>query len=49
MAIVGKNFWYHPRWFSRRVPDPDIEGAQLEKHLAERTVQAAGAGGTTVR
>ena len=49
MAIVGKNFWYHPKWFSRRVPDPDIEGAQLEKHLAERPVPAASAGGTTVR
>jgi RND superfamily putative drug exporter len=49
MAIVGKNFWYHPKWFTRYVPDPDIEGAQLEKRLAERQVAAASAGGTTAR
>ena len=49
MAIVGKNFWYHPKWFTRYVPDPDIEGAQLEKHLAERQVAAASAGGSTAR
>ena len=36
MAIVGPNFWYHPKWFTRYVPDPDIEGAKLEKRLAER-------------
>ena len=49
MAIVGKNFWYHPKWFTRYVPDPDIEGAKLEKHLADRKVPAATAGGTTAR
>ena len=49
MAIVGKNFWYHPKWFTRYVPDPDIEGAQLEKRLAEQQVTAASAGGTTAR
>ena len=35
MAIVGKKLWYHPRWFEKYVPNPDIEGDQLEKHLAE--------------
>jgi RND superfamily putative drug exporter len=49
MAIVGKNFWYHPKWFTRRIPDPDIEGAQLEKRLAARKVPVASAGGTTAR
>ncbi|MEY9846449.1 MMPL family transporter [Streptacidiphilus sp. MAP5-3] len=32
MAIVGARIWYHPRWFTRYVPDPDIEGSRLE-HL----------------
>ena len=41
MAIVGKNFWYHPKWYNRYVPNPDIEGAQLEKRLAEQQVPAA--------
>jgi RND superfamily putative drug exporter len=36
MAIVRSKLWYHPQWFSKYVPDPDIEGAQLEKRLAER-------------
>jgi RND superfamily putative drug exporter len=49
MAIVGKNFWYHPKWFTRHIPDPDIEGAQLEKRLAARQVPVASAGGTTAR
>jgi RND superfamily putative drug exporter len=49
MSIIGNNFWYHPKWFNRYVPDPDIEGAQLEKRLAERKVPAASAGGTTAR
>jgi RND superfamily putative drug exporter len=35
MSIVGEKIWYRPRWFARRVPDPDIEGEQLEHKLAE--------------
>jgi len=34
MAIIRAKLWYHPQWFSKYVPDPDIEGAQLEKRLA---------------
>ncbi len=34
MAIVGARIWYHPRWFARLVPDPDIEGERLEALLA---------------
>ncbi|RAG87549.1 MMPL family transporter [Streptacidiphilus pinicola] len=33
MAIVGARIWYHPRWFARYVPDPDIEGSRLEDQL----------------
>jgi RND superfamily putative drug exporter len=38
MSIAGAKLWYHPKWFSKYVPDPDIEGDQLEKHLAEQRV-----------
>jgi putative drug exporter of the RND superfamily len=34
MAIVGSRIWYHPRWFARYVPDPDIEGKRLDERLA---------------
>jgi putative drug exporter of the RND superfamily len=30
MSLAGSRIWYHPRWFDRRVPDLDIEGARLE-------------------
>jgi putative drug exporter of the RND superfamily len=40
MAIIRAKLWYHPQWFSKYVPDPDIEGAQLEKRLAERRIPA---------
>jgi len=46
MAIVGARLWWHPRWFSRYVPDPDIEGDQLEKHLAERRLPASAPSGS---
>jgi RND superfamily putative drug exporter len=35
MAIVRAKLWYHPQWFSKYVPDPDIEGQRLEHHLAK--------------
>ncbi|MFK0170479.1 MMPL family transporter [Streptomyces sp. NPDC090306] len=36
MAIAGSRIWYHPRWFARVVPDPDIEGERLEEELTAR-------------
>jgi hypothetical protein len=33
MAIAGPRIWYHPRWFARYVPDPDIDGERLEAKL----------------
>ncbi|MFB7556254.1 hypothetical protein [Streptomyces brevispora] len=33
MAIAGKEIWYHPKWYGRLIPDPDIEGEKLEGHL----------------
>ncbi len=35
MAIIGSKVWYHPSWFARYVPDPDIEGQRLEHTLPE--------------
>jgi RND superfamily putative drug exporter len=33
MAIVRAKLWYHPPWFAKYVPDPDIEGERLERQL----------------
>ncbi|WP_037599766.1 MMPL family transporter [Streptacidiphilus rugosus] len=30
MALVNSKIWYHPQWFARYVPDPDIEGERLQ-------------------
>ncbi|NUR57199.1 MAG: MMPL family transporter [Catenulispora sp.] len=38
MAIAKAKFWYHPQWFARYVPDPDIEGERLGEKLAEHHV-----------
>ena len=42
MAIIGSRIWYHPRWFARHIPDPDIEGQRLEHQPAERELATAG-------
>lgn len=34
LAIAGRPIWWHPRWYARCVPDPDIEGARLEQRYA---------------
>jgi RND superfamily putative drug exporter len=53
MAIIGSRIWYHPRWFARYVPNPDIEGKRLGERRAERAVAgertAVGAAETTSR
>jgi RND superfamily putative drug exporter len=38
MAIIGSRIWYHPRWFARYVPDPDIEGKVLDERFAHEPV-----------
>jgi RND superfamily putative drug exporter len=43
MAIAGSRIWYHPRWFARHIPDPDIEGQRLEHQLTGGELTAAGA------
>ena len=42
MAIVGSRIWYHPRWFAKYVPDPDIEGQRLDRELAGAELAPAG-------
>jgi putative drug exporter of the RND superfamily len=42
MAIARFRIWYHPEWFARRVPDPDIEGQRLDRKLADKELAAAG-------
>jgi len=42
MSMVGAKLWYHPRWFAKYVPDPDIEGARLAgRHPEEQAASAA--------
>jgi RND superfamily putative drug exporter len=38
MAVIGGKIWYHPKWYSRYVPDPDIEGEKLDEKLTDRSV-----------
>jgi RND superfamily putative drug exporter len=45
MAIIRSKLWYHPDWFARYIPDPDIEGQRLEHSLAEGELLGAGASG----
>jgi RND superfamily putative drug exporter len=41
MAIIRSKLWYHPVWFARYIPDPDIEGKRLDRELVSA---AAGPG-----
>jgi putative drug exporter of the RND superfamily len=34
LALAGKYAWYLPRWLGRLLPDLDIEGSSLQRHLA---------------
>jgi putative drug exporter of the RND superfamily len=42
MALIGSRLWYHPQWFARHIPDPDIEGQRLAHKPAQRQLAAAG-------
>ncbi|SFF01460.1 MMPL family transporter [Blastococcus tunisiensis] len=45
MTLLGKAAWWLPRWLDRAMPDVDIEGAALQRHIAapERTAEPVGA------
>ena len=34
MSVVGKNMWWIPAWLDRIMPNVDIEGESLARHLA---------------
>ncbi|WNI19459.1 MMPL family transporter [Actinacidiphila sp. ITFR-21] len=42
LAIIRSKVWYHPQWFDRHIPDPDIEGLRLERRLAAGELTATG-------
>ena len=35
MSVIGSRIWYHPQWFARHVPDPDVEGYRLDRMLKD--------------
>ena len=35
MSLLGEKAWYIPRWLDRILPDVDVEGAKLERHLGQ--------------
>jgi len=40
MAMAKGAIWYHPKWFDRYVPDPDIEGKRLEHRLGREATDS---------
>jgi putative drug exporter of the RND superfamily len=36
MAIIRAKIWYHPAWYAKYIPDPDIEGENLDRRLPAR-------------
>ena len=40
MAIIRSKVWYHPEWFAKYIPDPDIEGERLLHAREEATARA---------
>ncbi|WP_329315157.1 MMPL family transporter [Streptomyces sp. NBC_01262] len=45
MALLGKSAWWLPRWLDRALPDVDIEGEQLRKHLDATDAEAVPSSG----
>jgi RND superfamily putative drug exporter len=33
MALLGRSAWWLPRWLDRLLPDVDVEGEKLRRHL----------------
>ncbi|MBU2665542.1 MMPL family transporter [Actinoplanes bogorensis] len=47
MTLLGRSAWWLPRWLDRLLPDVDVEGAGLTRHLAapvagEKELEPAG-------
>ncbi|MEU1378295.1 MMPL family transporter [Streptomyces triculaminicus] len=41
LALLGKTAWWLPRWLSKVLPNVDVEGEGLQKHLAPAEPAAA--------
>lgn len=41
MSLLGEKAWWMPRWLDRVLPDVDVEGARLERHLTPAEAQHA--------
>ncbi|MFJ3694971.1 MMPL family transporter [Streptomyces sp. NPDC090052] len=37
LALLGRRAWWLPRWLDRALPNVDVEGEGLNKHIEERT------------
>ncbi|MEU6057784.1 MMPL family transporter [Streptomyces sp. NPDC047097] len=52
LALLGRAAWWLPRWLDRALPNVDVEGDSLRKHIEsrsgedERELVTAGGGGT---
>jgi len=33
MSLLGRGAWWLPKWLDRILPDVDVEGEKLTKHL----------------
>ncbi|MFI2236972.1 MMPL family transporter [Streptomyces chrestomyceticus] len=39
LALLGRAAWWLPKWLQRALPNVDVEGEQLQKHLAPETAE----------
>ncbi|GAA1883437.1 MMPL family transporter [Asanoa iriomotensis] len=46
MSLLGRAAWWLPRWLDRALPDVDLEGANLRRHLDETAAEPELAGAT---
>ncbi|MFJ5547782.1 MMPL family transporter [Streptomyces sp. NPDC093225] len=46
LALLGHKAWWLPRWLDRLLPNVDVEGEGLRKHLGDDASHAAGQGQT---
>ncbi|WP_030193787.1 MMPL family transporter [Streptomyces sp. NRRL S-87] len=44
LALLGHRAWWLPRWLDRLLPNVDVEGEGLRKHLGDDASHAAGQG-----
>ncbi|MFI6586856.1 MMPL family transporter [Embleya sp. NPDC050493] len=42
LALLGKSAWWLPKWLDRILPNVDVEGESLRKHIDARAAEQAG-------